>query len=113
MKPNDNDPFNLHRFVEAQDGDYRTVLQELQAGRKRGHWIWFIFPQIEGLGSSRLSRYFAISGRAEAAAYLSHPILGARLRECIGLVCAVRERSIMEIFGDIDALKFRSSMTLF
>jgi uncharacterized protein (DUF1810 family) len=107
------DPFNLQRFVDAQDGVYPQVLAELRAGHKRSHWIWFIFPQIEGLGSSPTAREFAISGRDEAAAYLQHPVLGPRLRDCTQLVLKASERSITKILGAPDDLKFRSSMTLF
>ena len=89
------------------------VFAELRAGRKTGHWMWFVFPQIQGLGQSPMARHFAIASRAEAEAYLRHPILGARLRECTRLVSAVEERSIEDIFGYPDDLKFRSSMTLF
>lgn len=108
-----SDPFNLQRFVEAQDTVYAQVLAELKAGDKESHWIWFIFPQIKGLGSSAMAEKFAISSREEAAAYLAHPILGPRLRECAALVNAVEGRSAYEILGDPDDLKFRSSMTLF
>jgi uncharacterized protein (DUF1810 family) len=104
---------DLERFVSAQQGVYGAVLRELRAGRKTGHWIWFIFPQIAGLGQSELSRYYALSSLAEARAYLAHPILGARLRECAGLVLAIPDRTAEEMFGEIDAMKLRSSMTLF
>lgn len=107
------DPFNLERFVDAQSPVFDQVLAELRRGRKESHWIWFIFPQLTGLGQSWMSRHYAISSRAEAEAYLAHPILGARLVECTRLVNLVEGRSIREIFGDIDAVKFRSSMTLF
>jgi uncharacterized protein (DUF1810 family) len=108
-----SDPFNLERFVVAQNAVYEQVLAELRRGEKESHWIWYIFPQIAGLGRSTMSRRYAISSRAEAAAYLAHPILGPRLIECTRLVNAVEGRSTWEIFGDIDAVKFRSSMTLF
>ena len=112
-----SDPFNLQRFVDAQAPVYERVHAELRAGRKRSHWMWFIFPQIAGLGSSPMARYFAISGRAEAEAYLAHPTLGPRLRECTELVNQVPNRTpnctIAEIFGYPDDLKFRSSITLF
>jgi uncharacterized protein (DUF1810 family) len=108
-----HDPYNLQRFVDAQNPVYRRVCSELLNGQKNGHWMWFIFPQIEGLGSSSLSRKFAITSREEAEAYLKHPILGPRLRESTSLVTLVEGRSIGEIFGHIDSLKFRSSMTLF
>ncbi|HEV7815867.1 MAG TPA: DUF1810 domain-containing protein [Janthinobacterium sp.] len=107
------DRFNLQRFVEAQRALYGTVTAQLQAGRKRSHWMWFIFPQIAGLGRSEMARRFAISGLAEARAYLGHALMGERLRECSRLVAAIEGRSIAEIFGAPDDLKFHSSMTLF
>ena len=107
------DPYNLQRFLDAQNPVYDQVCSELRDGRKRSHWMWFVFPQIEGLGSSPLARKFAISSLAEAAAYLAHPILGARLVECSRLVNLVEGRPIEQIFGYPDHLKFRSSMTLF
>ena len=110
---NSNDPHNLQRFVEAQDPVIEDVKSELRSGRKRTHWIWFVFPQMEGLGSSKMSRRFAISSREEAKAYLDHPVLGPRLLECTGIVNAVEGRSANDIFGSPDDLKFRSSMTLF
>jgi len=108
-----SDPYNLQCFVEAQHDDYEDVCAELRAGRKTSHWIWFIFPQIKGLGTSATSDWFAISSLDEAKAYLQHPVLGPRLRECAQLVNLVEGRSIMEIFGSPDHLKFRSCMTLF
>lgn len=108
-----SDPYNLQRFVDAQQAVFDTVRDELRAGRKRSHWMWFIFPQIQGLGSSEMARRFAISSLDEARAYLQHPVLGARLRECSALVAAVNGRTIEEIFGYPDDRKFRSSMTLF
>jgi|SRR5579872_7416435 len=108
-----NDPYNLQRFVHAQDPVFEKVCSELRAGHKSGHWMWYIFPQIQGLGYSQTSINFAISSRTEAEAYLRHPILGSRLQECTKLVLAIQGHSILEIFGHIDALKFRSSMTLF
>jgi uncharacterized protein (DUF1810 family) len=108
-----SDPFNLQRFVDAQNPVYAEVLSELRNGRKRSHWMWFIFPQISGLGSSPLARKFAISSMPEAAAYLDHPVLGPRLSECTRLVNLVEGRPIEQIFGYPDDLKFRSSMTLF
>jgi uncharacterized protein (DUF1810 family) len=108
-----SDPFNLQRFADAQQPVYETVRAELRAGQKRSHWMWFVFPQIEGLGSSGMARRFAISSLEEARAYLEHPVLGARLRECSRLVADVNGRSIEEIFGYPDDMKFRSSMTLF
>jgi uncharacterized protein (DUF1810 family) len=107
------DPFNLRRFVEAQTGAYADVCRELAAGAKRGHWIWFIFPQIHGLGHSSTAEYYAIESLAEARAYLAHPLLGERLRKCTRLVLEVEGRSLEQIFGWPDHLKFRSSMTLF
>jgi uncharacterized protein (DUF1810 family) len=105
--------FDLERFVQAQAGVYPGVVEELRRGRKSGHWIWFIFPQVAGLGRSPTSQQFAIASLAEARSYLEHPILGGRLRECAGLVLAVPGRSADEIFGELDAMKLRSSMTLF
>ncbi len=107
------DPFDLQRFVDAQTRVYAQVVDELQAGRKRSHWIWFIFPQIAGLGSSPTAARYAISSLDEARAYLGHELLGPRLRECTRLVNAVQGRSIGEIFGSPDDMKVRSSMTLF
>lgn len=107
------DPFHLERFVEAQDGVYERVCEELRQGEKRSHWMWFIFPQIRGLGRSPMAERFAIGSLDEARAYLGHPVLGARLRECTGLVNAVEGKPAGEIFGFPDDLKFHSSMTLF
>jgi uncharacterized protein (DUF1810 family) len=108
-----SDPHNLQRFVDAQASVFAQVLAELRAGRKRSHWMWFIFPQIAGLGSSDMAQHFAISGRAEAEAYLAHPTLGPRLRQCTELVNQVPNRTVSDIFGYPDDLKFRSSITLF
>ena len=108
-----HDLHHLQRFVDAQNSVYERVCSELRKGRKQSHWIWFIFPQIKGLGSSATAARFAISSREEAAAYLEHPILGPRLRECTRLVTLVEGRSLNQIFGSPDDLKFRSSMTLF
>ena len=105
--------FHLQRFVDAQQSVYETVLSELRDGRKRSHWMWFIFPQISGLGHSVTSQTFALSSLAEAAAYLAHPTLGPRLRECAALVASVEGRSVEQIFDYPDDLKFHSSMTLF
>jgi uncharacterized protein (DUF1810 family) len=99
--------------VDAQEPVFEQVLSELRQGHKRTHWIWFIFPQIKGLGHSELARKFAISSREEAEAYLNHPVLGRRLKECTQLVTLVEGRSINQIFGSPDDMKFRSSMTLF
>ena len=108
-----DDCFNLQRFLTAQDPVFETVRTQLREGRKRTHWMWFIFPQIEGLGHSPTSRHFAISSKEEAQAYLSHPILGPRLRECTRLLVQIESCTIGEILGCPDDLKFRSSMTLF
>ena len=104
---------DLGRFVTAQDHVYAQVCDELRAGRKTSHWMWFVFPQIAGLGLSSLSRLYAVRDRAEAEAYLAHPLLGPRLEECTAIVNAVEGRSIHEIFGSPDDMKFRSCMTLF
>ncbi|MDB4873936.1 MAG: calpastatin [Gemmatimonadetes bacterium] len=106
-------PYDLERFLEAQEPVYAEVLQELRNGQKRGHWMWFIFPQLAGLGHSSTSQFFGIGSLDEAVAYWKHPILGRRLNECTTLVNETTGRSIIEIFGSIDAMKFRSSMTLF
>src|SRR6476619_2421435 len=108
-----NDPFDLQRFVDAQDRIYDTVVDELTAGRKRSHWMWFIFPQLRGLGGSPTAVRFAISSIDEARAYLDHELLGARLRECAGLVARIEGRSAEQVFGWPDDMKLRSSMTLF
>ena len=132
-----DDPYNLRRFVDAQQAVYETVCRELRQGRKQSHWMWFIFPQIKGLGHSEMARKFAISSRdeakaylahpghsamaqkfaissrEEAEAYLSHPILGPRLRECSRIVADLEGKSVEDIFGYPDDMKFRSSMTLF
>jgi uncharacterized protein (DUF1810 family) len=107
------DRHNLQRFIDAQHPIYGQVRDELQAGQKESHWMWFIFPQVKGLGSSPTAQKYAISGIEEAKAYLEQPLLGYRLRECTQLVNAVNGRSIEEIFGYPDHLKFHSSMTLF
>ena len=109
----ENDPYDLARFVKAQHGVYEQALRELQAGRKRTHWMWFIFPQIAGLGRSPTAQHYAISGLDEARAYLRHPELGQRLRTCTAAVLTLSGRSAYEIFGPPDDVKFRSSMTLF
>ncbi len=110
---NQPDPFDLQRFVDAQARVYDTVLGELRDGRKRSHWMWFVFPQLRGLGSSPTAVRFSISSIDEARAYLAHELLGPRLRECTGLVAAIDGRSAEEIFGWPDDMKLRSSMTLF
>ena len=107
------DPHDLQRFVDAQEPVYDRVLEELGRGQKSSHWMWFVFPQIEGLGRSSTARKYAISSAEEARAYLQHPLLGARLRECTRLVLQVEGRTGRQIFGSVDDLKFRSSMTLF
>jgi uncharacterized protein (DUF1810 family) len=107
------DLYHLQRFVDAQASCFVQVHSELAAGQKRSHWMWFVFPQMRGLGSSPMASRFAISGLDEARAYLMHPVLGGRLRECTGLVNAVEGRSIGDIFGYPDDLKFHSSVTLF
>jgi uncharacterized protein (DUF1810 family) len=105
--------YDLARFVQAQQVVYEGVLDELRRGRKVGHWIWFIFPQVEGLGRSAMSQEYAISSIGEARAYLDHPVLGARLRACAEILLATEGRTALEILGTIDAMKVRSSMTLF
>jgi uncharacterized protein (DUF1810 family) len=109
------DPYRLERFAIAQDrgGMYQRAVAELRAGLKTSHWIWFIFPQIDGLGASAMAREFAISSLAEARAYLEHPVLGPRLVECARILAATGGASATDILGDIDAAKVRSSMTLF
>jgi uncharacterized protein (DUF1810 family) len=108
-----DDPFDLQRFVKAQNPVYERVCAELSSGRKSGHWMWFIFPQLRGLGSSPTAMAFGIASRQEAEAYLGHPVLGPRLRQCTGLMILIEGRSIGQIFDAPDDLKFRSSMTLF
>jgi len=108
-----SDRFNLQRFVDAQASVYQEVRRELRAGRKESHWMWFIFPQIAGLGTSPTSVRFAIASIDEARAYLAHPVLGPRLRECAKLAVDVEGRTAREIFGPVDEMKFRSSVTLF
>ena len=108
-----NDHHDLRRFVDAQAGVYDRVVAELRAGRKTSHWMWFVFPQIAGLGTSAMARKYAISSREEALAYLEHPVLGPRLEECTRLVNLVEGRPIGRILGPPDDMKFRSSMTLF
>jgi uncharacterized protein (DUF1810 family) len=106
------DPYDLARFVEAQEPMYGTVVEELRAGRKRSHWMWFVFPQLRELGRSPTAMHYGIGSRDEAIAYLDHPILGPRLRECARLVASADDR-IERVMGHVDALKLRSSMTLF
>jgi uncharacterized protein (DUF1810 family) len=108
-----NDPYDLGRFVEAQKDSYEQALSEIRAGEKVSHWMWYIFPQVEGLGSSSMARRYAIRSLAEATAYLEHPVLGPRLRACAEAALAVDGRSAWALFGSPDDLKFRSSATLF
>jgi uncharacterized protein (DUF1810 family) len=107
------DPYDLARFVDAQDRCYARVLEELAAGEKTSHWMWFIFPQLQGLGVSATARRFGLAGLEEARAYLAHPLLGARLRECTRTLLALEGRSAQQIFGSPDYLKLRSCLTLF
>jgi uncharacterized protein (DUF1810 family) len=107
------DAYDLRRFVDAQAGAYEGAMAELRAGRKTGHWMWFVFPQIAGLGRSPTAQHYAISSLDEARAYLEHPVLGTRLRECARILTELPGGSAEEIFGGIDAMKLRSSMTLF
>jgi uncharacterized protein (DUF1810 family) len=108
-----NERFHLQRFVDAQDPVYDQVRRELRRRRKESHWMWFVFPQIAGLGQSAVSIHFAIGSLDEAKAYLAHPVLGPSLRECAEIVAGVEGRTAREVFGAIDEMKFRSSMTLF
>ena len=107
------DPFNLQRFLDAQAPVYAQVCEELRAGRKESHWMWFVFPQIAGLGQSPTSVFYAISSLDEAKAYLAHPVLGSRLRECAKIVRDTQGKAARQIFGAVDETKFCSSMTLF
>jgi uncharacterized protein (DUF1810 family) len=109
----DDDPHNLARFVSAQEKDYARALRELRAGRKRTHWMWYVFPQFDGLGSSTMAQEYAIRSPAEARAYLRHPVLGARLTECAEAMLVVQGRTALEIMGSPDDLKLRSCATLF
>jgi uncharacterized protein (DUF1810 family) len=108
-----SDSFDLRRFIDAQAPVYARVVEELSSGHKRSHWMWFVFPQIAGLGFSAMAQRFAIGSRAEAVAYLAHDILGPRLLECTSLIMAASEKTIADILGSPDDMKFRSSMTLF
>ncbi|MGB7738985.1 MAG: DUF1810 domain-containing protein [Steroidobacteraceae bacterium] len=108
-----DDPFDLDRFVQAQDGTFATALAEIRSGRKRSHWMWYVLPQIAGLGFSAMSQRYAIQGAAEAQAYLEHPVLGPRLLECVEALLTIEGRSAHEIFGSPDDLKLRSCATLF
>lgn len=109
----DRDPFDLNRFISAQDKVYDRVLAELKNGRKRSHWMWYIFPQLDGLAQSTTSKYYAIKSPSEAIAYLNHPVLGARILECANTIVAIEGKTVSEIFGYPDDLKLKSSMTLF
>ena len=111
--PTTDDPFDLGRFVQAQTENYQDALAELHAGRKRTHWSWYVFPQIQGLGSSAISVRYAISSLEEAQAFLAHPVLGSRLRECVAAMNSHTDRSAAAILGEIDARKFHSCITLF
>ena len=108
-----HDPYNLQRFVDAQNPVYQQVCAELRQGEKTSHWMWFIFPQLRGLGSSPTAAYYGIASRGEAEAYLKHPVLGPRLTECVSLVNRIEARSVDQIFGYPDDLKFRSCLSLF
>jgi uncharacterized protein (DUF1810 family) len=108
-----SDPYNLQRFIDAQDGVYGTALAELEAGSKRTHWMWFIFPQFRGLGLSPTSQFYAIGSLDEARAYLAHPLLGPRLHTCVEAILAHQQLTAEQIFGPIDAVKLKSSLTLF
>ncbi|MFN3767071.1 MAG: DUF1810 domain-containing protein [Ectopseudomonas guguanensis] len=108
-----NDPFDLARFVEAQQHDYQQALDELRAGAKRSHWMWYVFPQLRGLGRSEMANYYGIFGLDEARAYLAHPLLGPRLEDCARALLLHRVRPVRQIMGSPDDLKLRSSMTLF
>ena len=107
------DPYDLQRFVDAQAGTYDQALRELRAGRKRSHWMWFVLPQVAGLGRSETARHYAVSGLDEARAYLAHPVLGPRLVECARVLAALPETDPAVVLGPVDAQKLRSSMTLF
>lgn len=107
------DPFNLGRFVEAQARDYAQALAELRAGRKQTHWIWYVLPQLRGLGTSARADFYGIGSAQEAAAYLAHPVLGPRLRECVAAMNALDGPSAIQVLGPVDAAKFRSCLTLF
>lgn len=108
-----SDQFNLQRFVDAQAGVYQDVLAELRSGAKRSHWMWFIFPQLAGLGRSSMAQHYAIASLAEARAYLAHPLLGGRLRECTDILLGLQGVSAHQVFGSPDDMKLHSSLTLF
>lgn len=111
--PDNHDAFDLARFITAQSGVYDQALAEIHAGRKASHWMWFIFPQLSGLGMSAMSQLYAISGVEEAKAYLAHPLLGQRLRECVNILNHLEGRTAEGIFGQVDVMKLHSSLTLF
>jgi uncharacterized protein (DUF1810 family) len=113
MSKSQADPYDLNRFVRAQEDSYRQALSELQSGRKQSHWMWYIFPQLEGLGSSPTAKFYSIKSEDEARAYLEHPVLGQRLAECAEAVLAVDGKSATEILGSPDDLKLKSCATLF
>ncbi len=108
-----SDPFGLARFVEAQEGSYETALAEIRRGSKRSHWMWYIFPQIAGLGHSPMAQHYAIRSVDEAKAYLAHPVLGPRLQACVEALDALEGTTAERVFGSVDAMKLRSSLTLF
>lgn len=108
-----DDPYNLERFLAAQSDSYQRALGEIRRGSKRSHWMWFVFPQIAGLGSSAMAQHYAISSLDEARAYLAHPLLGARLRECVSALQELTDTTADTVLGSIDAIKLRSSLTLF
>jgi uncharacterized protein (DUF1810 family) len=107
------DPHDLARFLQAQEADYEQALAELRAGRKRSHWIWYVLPQLRGLGRSAMTHRYGIASAAEARAYLAHPVLGARLKQCVTTMNALQGCSAVEVLGEVDAAKFRSCLTLF
>lgn len=109
----DSDPFDLDRFIAAQAGTYETALREITGGRKTSHWIWFIFPQLSGLGRSTMAQHYGLASLEEARAYLGHPILGTRLRQCIEALCHLEHLSAHDVFGSPDDIKLRSCLTLF
>ena len=113
MSATTGDPYNLARFVETQERDYERALSEIKAGHKRSHWMWYVFPQFQGLGRSSISQHYAIKSVAEARAYLAHPLLGPRLVECAEAALHVQGRSAHDIFGSPDDMKLRSCVTLF
>ena len=113
MSEASSDAFDLQRFVRAQEEDYEQALAELRAGFKRSHWIWYVLPQLKGLGQSEFSEYYGISGLPEASAYLAHDVLGSRLKECIEVMDSLQDTSAEQVLGEIDAMKFRSCLTLF